>query len=293
MLDTAIPMVGVPPKVESFSKPVSGWTVCRATITKELLMAGRYMPDLIGRVVEATIKVSFFLLMATSISVENVDALSGANLSSHSLSLFYLSSLMLMVFNGTALSSPIISVNRDLYFGTLEFLYSGPSSRYAYFIGTVLASAIINQVTFLPIFLFYVFYSGVSLFNVLLVLGVCALVLVTMVSMGIMIALLTLLLKQMGSIASLISQAFEFLAGAYLPISVLPVYIRVFAYVLPYTWGYDLIRYYSLNGNWKTFYPVWIQWSALIGFAIIFVIVSRYLLQQTEIRAKKEGLHLL
>lgn len=293
MVDTAMPIVSAPPKVETFSKPVSGWAVCKATVVKELLMTWRYMPDLIGRVVEAAIKVSFFLLMATSISVENVDALQGANLSSHSLSLFYLSSLMLMVFNGTALSSPIISVNRDLYFGTLEFLYSGPSSRYAYFIGTVIASAIINQITFLPIFLFYVFYSGVSFFNILLVLGVCALVLVTMISMGIMIALLTMLLKQMGSIASLISQAFEFLAGAYLPISVLPFFIRIFAYVLPYTWGYDLIRYYSLGGNWQTFYPVWIQWSALIGFAVIFVIISRYLLHQTELRAKREGLHLL
>jgi ABC-2 type transport system permease protein len=293
MLDTAMPLVNVPAKVETFSKPVSGWTVCRATVIKELLTARRYMPDLIGRVLEAAIKVGFFLLMATSISVENVDALSGASLSGWNLSLFYLSSLMLMVFNGTALSSPIIAVRNDLYFGTLEFLYSGPSSRYAYFIGTVLASAIINQITFLPIFLFYVFFSGVNLLNILMVVGVCVLVLITMISMGIMIALLTLLLKQMNSIATMISLAFEFLAGAYLPITVLPPYIRVFGYFLPYTWGYDLIRYYSLDGNWKTFFPVWIEWVVLICFAIVFVIVSRYLLQRTEIRAKKEGLHLL
>lgn len=293
MLNTAVPLAGMSPKVQSFSKPVSGFAVCKATVIKELLVARRYLPDLIGRVIEAGIKIGFFLLMATSISIENVAALSGGNLSNRELSLFYLSSLMLMVFNGTALSAPIGSVRSDLYFGTLEFLYSSPSSRYAYYIGTVVASAVVNMALFVPVFVFYIVFSGVHLINLLLVLGVCLCVLVAMVSMGIMIALLALMLKQIGSIATLLGLAFEFLAGAYLPVSVLPFFLRPLAYLLPYTWGYDLIRYYSLNGNWQTFYPVWVEWTVLIVFAVLFVLISRYLLQRTELRAKKEGLHLL
>lgn len=281
------------PSVTSLSRPVSSWAVCKATIIKDLQMARRYVPDLIGRLVDLALRLAFFFLMSTVMAYQNVDALGGASLTEGNLFIFLQASALLLAFSGTALSGPIDSVGNDLYNGTLEFLYSGPSSRYAYFVGTVLSGAIINQVSFIPLYLFFVFFSGASLLNTLLVLLVCIMVLITLVAMGIMIGLLGLIWRQAGSIAKLIGLLFEFLAGAYIPLSAFPASIQYLSYLLPYTWGYDLVRYYSFDGSWKTFLPVWVEWLALLIFAVVFILLSRYLLARAELRAKKEGLHLL
>lgn len=279
--------------VESLSRPVSAWHVCKATIVKELQIASRYIPDLIGRVVELAIRVAFFVLLSNVLSIKGVNSLPGAQLTDRNLFLFLQGSLLLLVFSGTALSTPGEAVGADLSSGTLEFLYSGPSSRYAYFVGTVVASAIINQITFIPLYLFFVFYSGARLTSMLMVLLVCLTVLVTLVAMGIMIALLGLIWRRARSIGSLIGLLFEFLAGAYLPLTIFPPAIRYLSYILPYTWGYDLVRYYSFEGRWETFAPVWVEWTVLFSFAVSFVLLSRFLLKKAERQAKKSGLHLL
>jgi len=281
------------PSVASLSKPVSAWRVCLVTIVKELQMARRYLPDLIGRLVEQVIRLGFYFLMSTVLAYRNVDALAGANLSDHNLFIFLQASALLMAFSGTALSAPMDAIGSDLYNGTLEFLYSGSSSRYAYFVGTVISAAIINQFTFIPLYIFFIVSSGAKPINMLMVLLVCMLALVTLVAMGIMIGLLALIWRQAGSFAKLLGLLFEFLAGAYLPLSAFPQAVQYLSYLLPYTWGYDLMRYYSFDGQWKTFMPVWVEWSVLALFAVVFVLLSRFLLQRAELQAKKMGLHLL
>jgi ABC-2 type transport system permease protein len=293
MATISSPLIAGAQTADSLSKPTSAWTVCKVTIVKDLQMARRYVPDLIGRVVELAIRVVFFFLMSTVLAYRQVEALGGGNLTDRNLFLFLQGGMLLLVFSGVALSAPTDAVQRDLYNGTLEFLYSGPSSRYAYFVGTVLAGAIISQVTFIPLYLFFIFYSGASMFSVLMVLLVCLMVLATLVAMGIMIALLGLIWRQAGSLGKLIGLLFEFLAGAYLPLSIFPPAVQYIAYLLPYTWGYDLIRYYSFEGSWKPFLPVAVEWGALVFFAVFYGLLSRFLLKRAEIRAKKSGLHLL
>jgi ABC-2 type transport system permease protein len=46
------------------------------------------------------------------------------------------------------------------------------------------------------------------------------------------------------------------IAGAYLPVTAFPKLVQYLAYPLPHTWGYDLIRYYSFEGQWQTLLPV-------------------------------------
>src|SRR5689334_4107759 len=91
---------------ESLSRPVSPWMVFKATIVKDLQMARRYLPDLIGRVVELAIRMAFFFLMSTVLSYKNVEALAGGSLSDRNLFLFLQASALLLVFSGTALSAP-------------------------------------------------------------------------------------------------------------------------------------------------------------------------------------------
>lgn len=279
-----------PVQAQSLSRPVSAWTTIQATTLKELQIAGRYLPNLVGNFVELAIRVSFFFLLA---SVVALDGEAGPSLAGRDLFIFFQGGLLLFVFNRPTVWGPIQAVTDDLYNGVLEFLYSTPCSRYAYYVGTVLAKVSINMVIFLPLYLVLIFSSDASLGSMLMVLLACLVVLVALTAMGIMIAILALLWRQVTSIANVLSILFEMLAGAYIPITAFPEAAQYLAYLLPYTWGYDLIRYYSFNGNWQTILPVWQEWLLISLFALVFTLLSRYLLARAEQRAKHNGLHII
>lgn len=281
------------PGALSRSKPVSAWSVFIATVIKDLQIERRYLPDMIGKVIELAVRLLFYLMLSGIISVKAVNSPLGQEMTNHDLFIFFQGGLLLFVFSGTALSTPVNSVARDLNNGTLEFLYSNPSSRYAYFVGGIVANAIISQIVFLPLYLFLVISSGATLSSMLMVLAVCMTVLVTLIALGIMIALLGLLWRQVGAVTTVLAILFEMLSGAYFPVSVFPPALRAVTYLLPYTWGYDLIRYYSFDGRWQPLIPVWAEWSLLVVYAVGFTIASRYLLKRAEQRAKQQGLNLI
>lgn len=131
------------------------------------------------------------------------------------------------------------------------------------------------------------------MFGMVMVLLACVTVLIALTAMGIMIALLALLWRQVGAIVAVLSIMFEMLTGAYLPITAFPQFVQYVAYLLPYTWGYDLLRYYSFEGGWHPIRPVWQEWIILILFAVVFTLLSRYLLSKAEQHAKQKGLHVI
>jgi ABC-2 type transport system permease protein len=262
------------------------------TVVKNLQVARRYLPNLVGNLVNLAVRMAFFLLLANAVSLQQHDPYTGP-LTGRNLFIFFQGALLLFVFIGPTLWGPINAVSTDLYNGTLEYLYSNPCSRYAYYVGTVIAEVVINLVVFLPLYLFLLFYSRASLVNMLAVLLVCVVVLIALTAMGIMLALLALLWRQVGSIAQVLGILFEMVAGAYLPISAFPPFVQHVAYLVPYTWGYDLIRYYSFEGQWQTILPVWQEWGMVALFAVLYTLVSRYLLGKAEAHAKRSGLHLI
>jgi ABC-2 type transport system permease protein len=278
--------------VQTLSCPTSAWRIAKATLIKDLRIATRYIPNLVGQFANLGIRIAFFMLLSATISIQNVGT-SGQDLVGHDLFLMFQGGLLLLVFIGPTLWGPSNAVRNDLYNGTLEFLYSNPGSRYAYYVGGVLANIIINLVLFLPLYILLIVYSHASLLNMIMVLLACAAILVALLAMGIMVALLTLLWRQIDSAIQVIGVLSEMLAGAYLPVTAFPQSVQHLAYFLPHTWGYDLVRYYSFEGNWQTILPVWQEWVIIGLFAIGFTLISRYLLGKAEQLAKRSGLHII
>ncbi|MGB8212339.1 MAG: ABC transporter permease [Anaerolineales bacterium] len=281
----------------SLSRPVSPWTIAMATVRKNLQTNLRYLPNLVGNLAEMAVRALFFLLLSNTVSMSGT-TVNGIALSGHNLYIFLLASLSLFVFTRSTMYGPINAVTNDLYNGTLEYLYSGPGSRYAYYVGVVVSEVLINLVVFVPVFCLLALVSRAGLASLGMMLLVCLAVLVSLTAMGIMIALLALVWKQVGSIVSVLAILFELVAGAYLPLSSFPRAVQAFAYLLPFTWGYDLLRYYSfssptLGHPWQTILPVGAEWAVVGLFAVIFTLTSRYLLKQAEERAKQQGLHVL
>jgi ABC-2 type transport system permease protein len=288
MMTNPIPVSGL----VGLSRPTSAWVVMAATVVKGLQVARRYLPNLLGGLVELGIRAAFFFLMANAISFRGRETF-GLDMTGRELFIFFQGSLLLFVYTRSTLWGPINAVSNDLYNGTLEYLYSSPGSRYAYYVGMVVTEVIVSLVVFLPLYLLFVVYSQASLVNMALVLLACAVVLIALTAMGIMIALLALIWRQVGSIAQVLGILFEMLAGAYLPVSAFPQPLQYLAYLLPYTWGYDLIRYYSFQGKWQTILPIWQEWGFIIGYAILYTLLSRYLLERAEQLAKRAGLHII
>jgi len=281
-----------PHNMTTLSRPTAFWVVTTATVDKGLQTARRYLPNLIGGLVELAIRAAFFFLMANAVSLRSRETL-GTEITGRDLYIFFLGSLLLFVYTRATLWGPINAVGNDLYNGTLEYLYSLPGSRYAYYVGMVITEVVVSLVVFLPLFIVLVVYSQVSLVNMAMILLACLMVLTALTAMGIMMALLALVWRQVGSIAQVLGILFELLAGAYLPVSAFPQILQYLAYLLPYTWGYDLIRYYSLQGRWQTILPVWQEWLFVISYAVLYTLLSRYLLGKAERLAKRVGLHII
>lgn len=278
--------------IHSLSRPVPARVIMLASVVKSLQIASRYIPNLISRIVELALMLAFFFLLANSISFRS-GASGGQELSRADMFIFFQGALLLLVFQAPTLWTPVYTVSQDLYNGTLEFLYSHPGSRYAYYVGSILADVLVSLVVFFPFYGLLIFYARPSVTNMLLVLLACGMVCVTLTAMGIMIAVLALLWRQINSIVNILSTLFQFLAGAYFSIQTFPKFVQYLAYPLPYTWGYDLIRYYSLQGRWQTILPVWQEWAILGVYAVLYTLLSRYLLKKAEQRAKQTGLHVI
>lgn len=272
-------------------KAVSAWVVLRETIIKDLRTAVRYRAGLVGGVIELLVRMVFFVFFANVITFEASQI--GREMTTTDVFVFFQASLILWIFRGIAVSGPLEAVYRDLYYGTLEFLYTNPSSRYAYYVGSVLSQVLIAQIVFLPLYVILVVVSGAQPINMIMVLVVCLAVFLTLTAMGVMIAGLGLLWRNIDSVAGLTNLAFEFLAGAFFPITVFPKVLQYIAYLLPFTWGYDLVRYYSFNGDWVTILPVWQEWVILLTYAVIFLALSYFFLRKVERMAKRQGLNII
>ncbi len=261
--------------------------VVRASYTMDMRMRFRYRANFLGGFVRSFLFILVFYLFAGAYSFRSLD------LSLEQTLLFFISGFLFIVFDGVALWTPLNTVNRDLYNGTLEYLFSSPHSRIGYFVGVVLAEATMSSVLIVPILMFLVASGMVTLIPIMVIVVDLFLMATVMVAFGTMVSLSVIMWKQVGSLAGIIGTLFQFLSGFFFPISILPVQIRVLGYLLPYTWAIDLARYYTFNGEWETILPVPAMWGIMVLFAIAYWAVSQYLMRRVEEFSKIRGLHLL
>ncbi|MHA2252022.1 MAG: ABC transporter permease [Candidatus Kariarchaeaceae archaeon] len=278
------------PITSSISESVTTWQVIKATVIKELTIRFRYKANLVGMFIEMIVFISMFGLFATAAQFRDL------GLNQREMFIFFLVGILIMVFSDAALWIPMNAVKTDLYNGTLEFIYSNPSNRFAYFAGTVVAGAIFRQIFVIPMLIILLLVSGTSVLNMGSMILVLLLVTLVILSFGILIGMMTVLWKETESIAGILQIFFQFIAGGFFPVQSLPVFAQWIAYALPYTYGYDLMRYYAFggpSGSWVTYVPVWINWLALVGYAVLYYFITVYLLRRVENKSKKNGLHLI
>ena len=138
-----------------FSRPTSFLSTIKTTMIRDIRIVKRYKVNLLGGLMQVTIYIFIFSLFASAATFRGMD------LSSSEIYTFYLSGMTLMFFGEVVLYSTVNTVNKELYNGTLEFVYSSPSSRYAYFLGGILADFLIYLLFYFFLFFFFQAEDGI------------------------------------------------------------------------------------------------------------------------------------
>lgn len=273
------------------SKSTPWYSVAKSTSIMYLRLEIRYRGQLIANVIQLALFTFFFAAFALAVNFRGEQF---TQFGEQEIFLFFLTGLTLLFLQGTALWVPLQSVERDLKNGTLEYLYFTPNSKYGYYLGYVLGSSVLPLIMgIIPLTMLIFLLYEVSLEALFLIALVVLFTIGTLTAFGIMIALMGVLWKNITGIAGILNIAFQFLSGAFIPISTLPEFLQIVSWLLPFTWAYDLIRYYSYNGSWVTILPVELEWLILGIFLVFYTILAKFLLKKVERYSKAKGLHLL
>jgi ABC-2 type transport system permease protein len=228
-----------------------------------------------------------FYIVSTSASFR------GLNLSQKGIHTFYLAGMTLIFYGSAIFESPVRTVQDELYNGTLEFVYSTPTNRYAYYVGAIIGKQILFTTFYIPAFVILLLVADIETINIAFMVGVSMLFILSIISLGVLVAMAAVLWKNVNSITAIIVTLINFVAGGFLPVSTLPTFGRYIAYLLPFTWGLDLVRYYAFNRNWDTLLPIEYELIILGINALFYGFLSILLLGKTEKYSKKKGLHLI
>lgn len=271
------------------SKEASFWSIVYNSMLIRIKIWKRYGAEAVGAIVQLVILMSVFYLFATAVGFRGYNGFG-----THQIYIFFMTGLLIMMFDGVSIYGPLNAMQRDLTNGTLEYLYFTPMRKYPYFFGYSVGTIITNTlIGFLPLYILLVFYANMNFYNAGMILVVIAILLLSLLAMGILISLTIILWKQVQGLVSLLGLVLQFFTGGFIPVSSLPPYIQTFAFFFPHTYAYDLIRYYAYNGQWTMRYPLMYNWILIIGFTIFYTILAVYLLGKVVNHAKQQGLHIL
>jgi len=125
---------------------------------------------------------------------------------------------------------------------------------------------------FVPV-VFASFLTDLSGINWLVVIGSVLLIAITSTFLGLFIAVSVSQVFEAQTFSNFFRFPMLFLCGLFIPLTDLPVYIRPLSYVLPLTYGADLLRL-AVNQNGTL--PLYLSFTALLFFSIFLFAYSIY-----------------
>src|SRR5690554_124156 len=129
---------------------------------------------------------------------------------------------------------------------------------------------------FVPIVfsLFWISLSGVAWVSLIVSILLIA---ITSTFLGLLIAVSVREVFEAQTFSNFFRFPMIFLCGLFIPIEKLPVMVRPLSYVLPLTYGVDMLKF-SVNNN--GFIPLWASLLALVGYSIGLFLISTHNIQK-------------
>ena len=186
---------------------------------------------------------------------------------------------MTLLFSGTFAG---IAVLWDKQFGFMKEILVSPVSRLSVMIGKVLGSATAAILQGLLI-LCAAAAMGMTLpepARVPLTIGFMIVIAVAFVSVGLAFASRLSDPQAFPLVMNFFIMPLFFLSGALFTLDTAPGWLQALAYFNPMTYGIDGLRFAILGGS---LFPVWLDFGALLAFAVVAVLLGGYLFRKMTI----------
>ncbi|MHA1555675.1 MAG: ABC transporter permease [Candidatus Heimdallarchaeota archaeon] len=280
----------------------TGFRVLGIGIKRDLINIRRYKFRLIGWLLNMSIGMFSGYLFSVLFELNPVTAGETGISTATQVFIFFIGGVALTTFSDSAIWAPMMRIEQDIHYGTLEAVFVTPSNRIAYLLSPSISDALINLIFFIPAYIIIMAING-TLTNLYVIGTTLLVVFVTIVSMlafGLFFAMIALLIRKAQPIAVFLSMMMQFLCGAYVPVqayaSMNPVFGPILKYIalcFPSTYCYDLFRYFTFGSQYNPLFPVWVEFVILGVISIAFVIIAGFLLKLVERKAKNVGLSIL
>jgi ABC-2 type transport system permease protein len=203
---------------------------------------------------------------------------------------FIFTGYMLMGFIGTAVWAMGFSIRRERWFGTLEAIYVTPTSRLSQVLGTALHSTI-HQIlgTILQfITIYFAFDLVLNIEGILPALGIFALMMFALYGFGIVIAAISLILKEGWMVSDGLYSIMTILSPVAYPLTVLPTVFQQASNIVPTAPALVGMRSFLLPGyHSETVINVFLHLLVLGAVWILFGILVFHL---TDSYVRKRGM---
>jgi ABC-2 type transport system permease protein len=148
---------------------------------------------------------------------------------------FIFTGYIMMGFIGTAVWAMGFSMRREQWFGTLEAIYVTPASRLGQVLGMALHSTVHQGVGTIMqfIFIYATFGLGLNVSGILPALAIFALMMFALYGFGIVIAALSLILKEGWIVSDSFYSIMTILSPVAYPLIVLPTLAQQASYIFP------------------------------------------------------------
>lgn len=179
-------------------------------------------------------------------------------------------------------------IRQDQITGTLEALFASPTSPSLLILYTGafdIVRATVEAMGFIALAaLIFDFSAEPNLLDIGIVLAAFLGSIPFFVSLGVMIAALTIVVKQTTNLVGLVASFLGLLGGAFFPTSSLPGPLEAIGDALPFTWSLDLMRSALLSGE-TDLSLLGLEW----GVGLLLVPLSLYVFNRALRRARRDG----
>ena len=238
----------------------------------------------------------------TSILIFNSEIFDFVGLDRSDFFLFMITGALIQMSAFAATWAPLFRVEEDVHFGTIEAIFVTPASPFSYLLSTSIARGIFSFIVYFPLFMLILGFAG-AFTNPIIILYVLLIILLNNLlnlSVGMFFGMMTLLRRQSRFLVRVTHQLIQWLFGAYLPIQGFMVVstgfglaMKYIALCFPFTYIFDLLRYFTLGENYMPLLPIWKEFVILGVFIFIYLLIARFVLKYVKRKAKDRGLALL
>lgn len=188
-----------------------------------------------------------------------------------------------------AISNMSYNLTDEAQAGTLEQMFMSPAPIGVIVFGRVTAMFITAMIQVILVGGVLILLLDVYIPMRLIGIPVFLLTMVGLLGFGMIIGGLTLVLKQVHAIANLSQNVLIFLNGALLPVSFFPLWLEIFAKLLPSTMGIIVLRRVVLDG--ASLLDVWNDGSLvlLLANSLFYAVVGWSVFKYCERYAKNHG----